>query len=134
MPCTLNTPNCSATSAMLGPVRRLDRNPTRWAWLSTGRVALACALLLGIFAIGFRGSRRLRSAALALIAFALLFGSVSCGGGGSGGGGGGGGGGSGGGNTIGVLTGYAAGTGYDLATGLGSVNANSLVNAPGWQP
>jgi len=130
MPCTLNTPNCSATSAMLGPAGRLDRNLTRWAWASTGRVALACAFLLGIFAIGFRGNRRLRSAALALIAFALLFGSVSCGGGSGGGGGGGG---SGGGNTIGVLTGYDAATGYDLATGLGSVNANQLVTDPSWK-
>jgi len=31
-------------------------------------------------------------------------------------------------DTIGVLSGYNAGTGYDLATGLGSVNANNLVN------
>jgi hypothetical protein len=29
---------------------------------------------------------------------------------------------------FGVLSGYSAGTGYDLATGLGSVNANNLVN------
>lgn len=32
------------------------------------------------------------------------------------------------GDTIGVLNGYSAGTGYDLATGLGSVNAANLVN------
>lgn len=32
----------------------------------------------------------------------------------------------------GVLTGYNAGPGYDLATGLGSVNAFNLVNAGGW--
>jgi hypothetical protein len=32
-------------------------------------------------------------------------------------------------DTVGVLTGYATGSGYDLATGLGSVNANNLVNA-----
>ncbi len=31
---------------------------------------------------------------------------------------------------FGILSGYKAGTGYDLATGLGSVNANNLVN--GW--
>lgn len=31
------------------------------------------------------------------------------------------------GDTIGLLSGYAAGTGYDLATGLGSVNASNLV-------
>ena len=31
-------------------------------------------------------------------------------------------------DTIGVLSGFNAGTGYDLATGLGSVNANNLVN------
>lgn len=34
------------------------------------------------------------------------------------------------GDPIGVLSGYSAGTGYDLATGLGSVNAANLVNAP----
>jgi subtilase family serine protease len=33
------------------------------------------------------------------------------------------------GDAYGVLSGYNAGTGYDLATGLGSVNANNLVNA-----
>ncbi|MGD0303283.1 MAG: protease pro-enzyme activation domain-containing protein [Candidatus Acidiferrales bacterium] len=33
------------------------------------------------------------------------------------------------GDSVGVLSGYAAGTGYDLATGLGSVNAENLVNA-----
>src|ERR1700728_3276241 len=31
------------------------------------------------------------------------------------------------GDTIGVLNGYTAGTGYDLATGLGSINASNLV-------
>jgi hypothetical protein len=35
-----------------------------------------------------------------------------------------------GGNPVGVLTGFDAGTGYDLATGLGSVNVANLVNAP----
>ena len=34
------------------------------------------------------------------------------------------------GDTYGILSGYAAGTGYDRASGLGSVNANNLVN--GW--
>lgn len=34
-------------------------------------------------------------------------------------------------NPIGVLTGYNAGTGYDLATGLGSVNVTNLVNNSG---
>lgn len=32
------------------------------------------------------------------------------------------------GDTVGILSGYQAGTGYDLATGLGSVNANNLIN------
>jgi hypothetical protein len=31
-------------------------------------------------------------------------------------------------DTYGVLTGYSTGTGYDFATGLGSINANNLVN------
>ena len=35
-----------------------------------------------------------------------------------------------GGDTIGVLTGFTAGAGYDLATGLGSMNVANLVNAP----
>ncbi len=34
-----------------------------------------------------------------------------------------------GGDLVGVLSGFSAGTGYDLATGLGSVNAANLVNA-----
>lgn len=33
---------------------------------------------------------------------------------------------------IGLLSGFDAGVGYDLATGLGSVNASNLVNASGW--
>jgi len=33
------------------------------------------------------------------------------------------------GDRFGILTGYSAGSGYDLATGLGSVNANNLVNS-----
>ena len=35
------------------------------------------------------------------------------------------------GDAYGVMSGYSAGPGYDLATGLGSVNANNLVNAWG---
>jgi subtilase family serine protease len=35
-------------------------------------------------------------------------------------------------NAIGVLTGYNTGTGYDLVTGLGSINVGNLVNA--WGP
>jgi subtilase family serine protease len=34
-------------------------------------------------------------------------------------------------DTIGVLSGYSAGTGYDLATGLGSINIGNLVNNAG---
>jgi hypothetical protein len=66
--------------------------------------------------------------ALALILFAALFGSVSCGGG-SGNGTVSQGGGT---TTVGVLSGYNATVGYDRATGLGSVNVNNLVRAPGW--
>ncbi len=33
------------------------------------------------------------------------------------------------GNTYGVLTGFAAGSGYDEATGLGSLNVANVVNA-----
>jgi subtilase family serine protease len=35
-------------------------------------------------------------------------------------------------DSIGVLSGFDAGVGYDLATGLGSVDASNLVNAIGW--
>ncbi len=35
------------------------------------------------------------------------------------------------GDTVGILSGYKAGTGYDLASGLGSVNAENLINAWG---
>jgi subtilase family serine protease len=35
------------------------------------------------------------------------------------------------GDTVGILSGYKAGVGYDLATGLGSVNAENLINAWG---
>jgi subtilase family serine protease len=34
-------------------------------------------------------------------------------------------------DTIGILSGYSAGTGYDLATGLGSINIGNLVNNSG---
>jgi hypothetical protein len=53
---------------------------------------------------------------------AFLIGGIGCAGnGGSNGGGGGN-------QTVGVLSGYNAGTGYDLATGLGTVNVDNLVN------
>lgn len=72
-------------------------------------------------------NRRRWSAVLALLVFAAMFGVVSCGGGGGNGtvtpGGG---------NNVGVLSGYNAGTGYDRATGLGSVNAANLIKANGW--
>jgi len=128
MPCQLNSPNCAATSAMLGPAGRFKTNPLRWAWTSASVPALACIFCLGIFLISFRRTRPLRGAVLAVLALALLFGSVSCGGGSGGGGGGGGPG-----TPFGVLSGYDAGTGYDLATGLGSVNANNLANSPAWK-
>ena len=51
---------------------------------------------------------------------------------GGGGNGGGGGGGSGGTPAIGIQNGYSASTGYDLATGLGSVNVENLIAAHGF--
>jgi len=80
-----------------------------------------------MFLVLMNDKRHRWSAALALLVFAAMFGVVSCGGGGGSGtvtpGGG---------NGVGVLKGYNAGTGYDRATGLGSVNAQKLITAPGW--
>lgn len=130
MPCVASGTNCgtSVTSHALpygGPADAL-----RWTTFDTVLLGcVSCALTL-MFLLS--GKRRRWSAAFALVLFAALIGSVSCGGGSYNGTGGGGGGGGGTTNTIGVLSGYNAGAGYDRATGLGSVNVSELVQASGW--
>jgi hypothetical protein len=125
MPCELSvSPNCgnSDTSNLL-PVGspRFTFHWTPWEVALAVSVLLAASLLLLM-----AGERRRWSTALALFLLAAVFGVVSCGGGS---------GSSGGtvtqgsGNTIGVLSGYNAGTAYDRATGVGSVNATALISA-----
>jgi len=89
--------------------------------MSTGMIAVACFLSVGLLVAGMRIRERNWSVAFALMAFALF---LTCAGCGSGGGGPS----TGGNSTNGVLPGFNAGVGYDRATGLGSVNAFNLVN------
>jgi len=129
MPCEVNTSDCVVSNATLTPWLR----PT-WpaTWASKAVAILACLLLPSLSLLGFPGKPRRLGAAFCLLTMATLLGMAGCGG--SNGGNNGGGGGGGGGNaTIGVLSGYNAGTGYDLATGLGSVDVNNLANANGWK-
>lgn len=91
---------------------------------SPGATAVfACFVCIALLLFAFQASQRKWSIAFALFAFSCILGIAACGGGGGNNGGGTGGGG----NTIGITTGYSAGTGYDMATGLGSVNAANLV-------
>lgn len=91
---------------------------------SPGATAVfACFVCIALLLFAFQASQRKWSSAFALFAFSCILGIAACGGGGGNNGGGTGGGG----NTIGITTGYSAGTGYDMATGLGSVNAANLV-------
>ncbi|MGH9759068.1 MAG: S53 family peptidase [Candidatus Acidiferrales bacterium] len=93
---------------------------------STNAIAVfACFVCIAFLLFAFQASQRKWSSAFALFAFSCILGIAACGGGGGGSGGGTGGGG---GNTIGITTGYSAGTGYDMATGLGSVNAANLAH------
>lgn len=91
---------------------------------SSGAAAVfACFVCIALLLFAFQASQRKWSSAFALFAFSCILGIAACGGGGGSGGNTGGGGG----NTIGISTGYSAGTGYDMATGLGTVNAANLV-------
>jgi len=121
MPCQKNSTNCVLTAQIVGPSVR-PRKPVPWVTPAT--LALLCLLCLGSILAAFPGRARRWGTALATLALAfLLSGVAACGG--SGGGGGGGGGGS---NfTVGVLSGYNAAAGFNLATGLGSVNGDQLV-------
>jgi hypothetical protein len=103
----------------------------QFRWTPIGVTLLVCALCAAIFLAMMPQGRRRWSWAFALLLFAAMFGVVSCGGGG-GSNNGGGGTVTPGNNGVGVLSGYNAVTGYDRATGLGSVDANLLIKANVW--
>ena len=124
-PCTPNSTDCTTAASIPGapavPASRINVEAVR----------IACALAIGaLLLFGLRRKqRRWATAAATCGAIVLLVISVGCGGSNDGGGGSTG---NGQGTPEGVLRGYNAGVGYDLATGLGSINAGNLVNAPGW--
>jgi subtilase family serine protease len=121
MPCAPGSPNCSTAASLPGiPFGRNLR-------ISVRAIRIACALCIGLLLmLAFRRrTQRWTTAAAMSGALLLMAVSIGCGGGG-------------GGNTNpngtpeGVLTGFSAGTGYDQATGLGTINAANLVNATMW--
>ena len=124
MPCVTGSVDCTTNAAGFQPWPRQVKRPA-----PTTLVTLLCVLCIGILLICFRGKSRIWTTAMALLAVVALAANAGCSGGGNGGGGGGGGGGT---PAFGVESGYSAGTGYDLATGLGSVNVENLVLANGW--
>ncbi len=123
-PCTIGSVDCTTTASVLGfPASPLSPVTIR-------AIRIFCALGIGLLLlIGLRRKqpRWVTAAALCGTA-ALLIVSVGCGGGSNSSGQTGGGQGT----PEGVLTGYDAGVGYDLTTGLGSVNAANLVNSTMW--
>ena len=124
-PCTTNTTNCANSVSSFGPPANRPWIEFRWTPLGVG--LLVCMLCAAMFLFLLPQGRRRWTAAFAILLLAAIFGVVSCSGNGGTG--------SvnpGGGNSVGVLSGYNAGPGYDRATGLGSVNANALITAPGW--
>jgi hypothetical protein len=121
MPCVTSSPNCTTNAASVPAAPRV-KGPS-----PTTLVTLVCAFLVGLLLICFRGRSRAWTTAIALLAAAVFTVNAGCGGGGNGGGGGGGGL-----PGVGVQNGYSAGPGYDLATGLGSVNVGNLVAAHGF--
>jgi subtilase family serine protease len=124
MPCIIGSPDCSATASV--PSAPSVRVPA----ISVRTIRITCALGIGLLLLlGFRRqSQRWLTNAAMCSALVLLLVSVGCGGGGGGGGGGG----TGEVTPEGVMTGFSAGLGYDLATGLGSINAANLVSGPLW--
>jgi subtilase family serine protease len=123
-PCVLaQAAKCSATTPAAVPVANFKSNSFA-NWIIPAFLAL-CASLLP-FAIYARRHDWRKAFAFGVLAFALV--SAACGGSGGGGGGGGGGGQ----QLNGILPGYDAKAGYDLATGLGSVNGTKLVNSTAW--
>jgi subtilase family serine protease len=127
MPCETGTANCG--SSITSHIVPVGQPWIRFRWTPLGVGMLVCTLCAAMLLFLLPSGRRRWSAALALVLFGVLFGTVSCGGG-SGNGTVTGGGGNG--NTVGVLSGYNATVGYDRATGLGSINATNLIKAAGW--
>lgn len=127
VPCNTGTTNCGNTISTFVPPASVDPPLIRFQWTPLGIGLLVCALCAAMFLMLLHDKRRRWSSALAMLVFAAMFGVVSCGGGGGNGnvtpGGG---------NGVGILSGYNAGTGYDRATGLGTVNAANLIKAGGW--
>jgi hypothetical protein len=124
MPCSPGSLDCTTTASV--PGFPLSPDPR----IGVRIIRIICALCIGLLLLfGLRRKpRRWVTATAMCCAVVLLVVSAGCGGGGGGGttpp--------SGEGTPEGVLTGYAAGAGYDLATGLGSVNVTNLVNATLW--
>ncbi|MGB9070055.1 MAG: S53 family peptidase [Candidatus Acidiferrales bacterium] len=123
MPCVTSSPQCTTNASVVPPAVRVNR-PT-----PTTLVTLVCALGVGLMLICFRGRSHAWTTALVFLAAVAFTANAGCGGGGNGGGVGGGGGGT---PAIGLQNGYSASTGYDLATGLGSVNVENLIAAHGF--
>jgi Pro-kumamolisin, activation domain len=123
-PCTIGSVDCTTTASLPG-IFATPLSP-----VTVRAIRILCALGIGLLLLlGLRRKqpRWVTAAALCGTA-ALLVVSIGCGGGNNSSSQGGGGQGT----PEGVLTGYNAGVGYDLATGLGSVNAANLVNATQW--
>ncbi|HTZ73821.1 MAG TPA: protease pro-enzyme activation domain-containing protein, partial [Candidatus Aquilonibacter sp.] len=127
MPCVVGDPSCG--TSITSRVVPVARPWIEFRWTPLGIATLVCTLCAATLLFLLPPGRRRWSAALALVLFAVVFGTVSCGGGGGSGTVTGGGGSS---NTVGVLQGYGTGVGYDRATGLGSINAANLIKANGW--
>jgi hypothetical protein len=123
MACITGSPNCG-TSSSSHVIPGAPHVAFRWTPLNV--TVLVCGFCAALGMLLWPGNNRRWSTALALLLLVAVFGAASCGGGASGTGA------PGGGNDVGVLSGYNAGTGYDRATGLGSVNAQALINASGW--
>jgi Pro-kumamolisin, activation domain len=126
MPCTLGSLDCSTAAS----VPNLPSSPDPRITVRTVRIL--CALCIGLLLLlGLRRRQQRWITAAALCGTAVLL-VVSIGCGGNNNSGTSTGGGSQQGSPEGVMSSYNAGPGYDLASGLGSVNANNLVLAAGW--
>jgi len=123
-PCTPGTVDCTTAASLPNvPASPAPRIAVR-------TIRIVCALGIGLLLlVGLRRRQQRWSIAAATLAVVLSVVSVGCGGGSS--------------STTtvppsgegtpeGVLRGYNAGTGYDLATGLGSVNAYNLATSTMW--
>src|SRR5579862_8474304 len=120
MPCSPSSVDCTTAASL--PIAPTDRAPQ----ITVREIRILCTFGIGLLLLlGLRRKQQRWVTAAAVCGTAvLLLVSVGCGGG------------NGGGSGVtgdqgtpeGVLSGYSAGVGYDLATGLGTVNVNNLVN------